>query len=269
MRRWHRKEDEHLEFSLTGQHWLRPQDAVDAPPEVRTYLKERAVIVALLLARGASEIYLRLKEPDQGTEILTRQKLNAFLRQNDLWSKLEPVEADLMLAADGRWTIRQQDGVFTWCEQLRLLRWIFGVDAEIVPFAHFPKLDCSLSRALLQPETPTRNRKPLRKPWDVRVQRDVALEYLARVVSELKARGHLSEDPELYGWAEEFRAKVFGPSSDYLAGAKTIAELDDEALRLIGSFAAARERYATYLVDQLNAVHPTPFAVWALEASAH
>ena len=99
--------------------------------------------------------------------------------------------------------------------------------------------------------------------------RDAAVEYLARVVAELKTRGHLAEDPDLNGWADEFRAKVFGPSSDYLAGAKTIAELDDQALRLIGSFAATRERYATYLVDQLNAVHPTPFAVWALEAAAH
>src|SRR5881397_2815820 len=38
MRRWHRKQDELLNFSLTGQSRLHPQDASAVSPEVRTYL---------------------------------------------------------------------------------------------------------------------------------------------------------------------------------------------------------------------------------------
>jgi hypothetical protein len=34
--------------------------------------------------------------------------------------------------ADGQWTTEQQNEVATWCEQLRLLRWTFGIDAELM-----------------------------------------------------------------------------------------------------------------------------------------
>jgi hypothetical protein len=71
----------------------------------------------------------------------------------------------------------------------------------------------------------------------------------------------IRDDPDL-GWADEFRAGVLGDSTDYLAGALTIGELDEGALRLLGWLAAARERYATYLIDQLSAPRAVPFPVW-------
>jgi hypothetical protein len=53
-----------------------------------------------------------------------------------------------------------------------------------------------------------------------------------------------------------------GDSTDYAAGPKTIAELDDAALWPLGWFASGRERYASYLVGQLNAAQPLPFSAW-------
>ena len=49
MRRWHRKQDELLNYSLTGAIRLNPQEVSDTSPQVRTYLEERALIVASLL----------------------------------------------------------------------------------------------------------------------------------------------------------------------------------------------------------------------------
>jgi hypothetical protein len=262
MRRWHRKQDELLNYSLTGRSPLRPQDVTDASPELRAYLEERALIVASLLARAASEIYLQHNQLSPGLEVVTRQTQNALLRENGLWNKLEQAEADLVSAADGRWSVEQQNQVFVWCEQLRLLRWVIGLDSELVPLAHFPTLDFSLSRDILR-RGKSQSGKPILKSWDIRVQRDVAMEYTARVVAEFKGRGLIADSPELEGWADEFRAQSLGDSTDYLAGARTIGELDDDALRRLGSFAAARDRYCAYLVDLLNAVHPFPFPTWA------
>jgi len=49
IRRWHRKQDELLNYSLTGAIRLNPQEVSDTSPQVRTYLEERALIVASLL----------------------------------------------------------------------------------------------------------------------------------------------------------------------------------------------------------------------------
>lgn len=262
MRRWHRKQDELLNTSLTGRAPLHPQDFADASPEVRRYLEERTLIIASMLARGGSEIYLQHHHVGEGNEVVTRQLQNSFLRGAGLWDKLERPEADLASAADGLWSVEQQNLVLTWCEQLRVLRWTFGLDSELVPLAHFPALDFSLSQEVLRQGRPV-TRKPLLKPWDVRVQRDFAAEYTARIVAELKTRGLIAGGPELEGWADEFRAKSIGDSTDYLAGAKTIAELDEDALRCLGAFASARERYCAYLVELLNVPQPFSFSTWA------
>lgn len=43
----------------------------------------------------------------------------------------------------------------------------------------------------------------------------------------MKARNLVPGGPDREAWADEFRAKSLGVSSDYLAGPRTIAELED------------------------------------------
>lgn len=262
IRRWHKKQDELLNYSITGQSRLHPQDASDASTEVRSYLQDRTLIIASLLARGGSEIYLHQNQLSPGSEVLTRQIQNGLLRERGLWSRLEQAEADLAAAADGRWTLDQQDRVVAWCEQLRLLRWVLRVDPELVPLQHFPALDYSLAHELLRQPEAVRNDRPMLRSWDVRGERDIAAAYMARTIAELKGRGLIVNGPQLEGWADELRAKSLGASSDYLAGSRTIGELPEPELKLIGSFAAARHLYCAYLAEQLNAIQPIPFSIW-------
>jgi hypothetical protein len=263
MRRWHKKQDEILNTSLTGQHRLRPQELAVVSESVRAYLHERALIIASLLARGASEICLANPGGTRmQAEVVTRQIQNGFLRERGLWTRLEHSEFELTSLADGRWTTIQQNQVVEWCEQLRLLRWAIGVDAEIMPLAHFPKLDFSLAMGLLRQQTREQHRQTV-EAWEVRMERDLALAYTARIVAELKARGHVQDDPDIADWADEFRAKSLGASTDYLAGARTIEDLNDDELRLLGSVAAVRERYAAYLTEQLNSTQVLPFSAWS------
>jgi hypothetical protein len=262
LNRSHRKQDELLNFSLTGTGRT-PQTGGGISSEVRNFLEERALILSSLVARAGSEIYLERNRLAPGFEVITRQTLNARLRQNGLWDKLEAPELDLVSAADGRWTEEQQHQIPMWCEQLRLLRWTLGIDGELMPLAHFPRVDFSLARDLLGARDPSISRKSMQQSWDLRVERDRAAEYTARVVAELKGRNMIADETGLEGWADRLREKSLGSSTDYLAGAKTIAELDEQDLRLLAAIAVSREQYADYLVDQLSTDRPISFESWA------
>jgi hypothetical protein len=268
VRRWHKKQDEILNTSLTGRPRPRPRELAVISKSVRSYLHERAVIIASLLSRGASEICLA-NQGEAGTQaqVVTRQIQNALLRERGLWPKLEHSELELASVADGQWTAMQRNQLVEWCEQLRLLRLVIGVDAEIMPLAHFPKLDFSLALELPRQQAIEQRRQTV-EAWEVRIERDVASQYTARIVSELKARGQIQDNPDVADWAHEFCAKSLGASIDYLAGPKTIADLNDSELRLLGSVAAARERYAAYLTEQLDLDGVVPFSAWCKNAQA-
>jgi hypothetical protein len=268
MRRWHRKQNELLNYSLTGQTVRDLDGKFDLAPPVRTYLEDRALIIASLLARSVSEIHVHQQEDHDLSDIFTRQFLNGFLREHGLWDKLELDEADLVIAADGRWTSEQEGSVVLWSEQLRLLRWVLGLDTEIVPLWHYTAVDFRLSLDLIRSAPTVRAKKSTVGPWDIRMQRDVAMDYIARVIAELKTRGVVPPGPELDGWADELRAKSLGDSVDLLAGARTIAELNENALRLLGTLAAARERYASYLLEQLDSPEPVAFSSWEVRRAA-
>ena len=258
-----RRQDELLSYSLTSSPRRTSDRTAHVSQAVRNYLAERASIVGSLIARAASEIYIHHNELSPGMQVMTRQVQNALLRDRELWEKLEPPERALTVLADGRWSTEQQNEVTSWCERLRLLRWVLGLDAELVPLAHFPKIDFALSLDLPGPEDILRQSKRVLGSWDVRGERDIALAYTARAFAELKARGLITVDPKLEDWADEFRKESLGASKDYVAGTKTIEELDDEALRMFAATAAARERYAAYLVDQLGAKNPSSFHIWS------
>jgi hypothetical protein len=262
MRRWNRKQDEILNYSLTGKANPSSTGVFNLSPSVRTYLEDRALIVASLQARGASEVHIHHNLHDEAGEILTRQVLNGFLRQHGLWEKLEAVEVDLASVADGLWTSSQEGYLITWCEQIRLLRWALGVDPQIVPLWHYPTLDLKESQDLLHGGVTVRGRSSQVGPWDIRMQRDVAVDYIARVAAELKVRGARPAGPEVEGWAEELRAKSLGDSVDLLAGARTIAEMTQDGLKTLGSLAIAREQYASYLIEQFGANEPIEFSSW-------
>jgi hypothetical protein len=263
LRRSHRRQDELLNFSLTGRGRPDTSGAGDVSPAVRRHLEERALIVGSLVARAGSEMCLRLNEVPPGLEAMARQNLNTLLRQNGLWDRLEPAEAELMSAADGRWSPEQRYEVAKWCEQLRLLRWALGVDAELMPLAHFPKVDFSLAYDLLRRHKLPQPSGPTRGCWEIRVEREISSGYTARVVAEFRGRGLMPSTPELQGWADQVRGKFLGASSDYLAGSETVGELDDATLRQLIGISHARERYAAYLVDQLSAEVPFSFAAWS------
>jgi hypothetical protein len=263
LRRMRGNDDDVAAFSITGGPARR--QAVEST-RVRDYLYERLLIVASLLARAGSERYLEQHTIPPGAEVITRQLHNTLLREKGVWEKVEPAERDLLIVADGQWTTEQQSRLVAWCEELRLLRWVLRLDAELVPLAHFPSVDCSIAGDVLTGR-PLPDVTPLGS-WDVRPERDVALAYAARSIAELKARSLLHSGSAPTDWAVEYRAECLGESTDFLAGARTIADLNEQELKTLAAMSCARERYAAYLVEQLGATTPVSFTLWSSEPTA-
>ena len=229
-------------------------------PVIRHYLQERASILGSLISRAASEVYLQNHQLAPGTHAITRQAQNSLLRGFGLWEKLEPGEAGLMAAADGLWSIEQQNSVVVWCEQLRLLRWLLGIDSELTPLAHFPQIDFSLSENLPSPEQTGGEFRPVE---DVRMERDVAMAYTARVIAEFKGRGMIGSEAGIDDWAGKLREESLGASTDYLAGSQTVGDLGEMALKMLGVVSAARERFASYLLELMDQAAPSSFTSWS------
>src|SRR5205807_1866755 len=103
------------------------------------YLIERATIIASLVRRAASEVHIQRSSARAG--VITRQIENQLLRRHGLWEKLEQPELEMVSVEDGLWATQQQNGIVEWCEQLRLLRWVLRLDAELMPLEHFPQPD--------------------------------------------------------------------------------------------------------------------------------
>jgi hypothetical protein len=255
LRRRNQRDGELLNYSITGNASAPSQPAAMAQP-VREFLARRAHIVQALIMRAGAEINRRDER-----EGVMRQIHNSRLRELDLWDNLEPNECGLMSSPEGSWTQVQQSELVTWCEQLRLLRWVLGVDAELVPLMHFPQADPALMEGLPDLAALSGNSGG-QSSWNMRIEKDIALGYAARVIAELKARNLIVSNSELDEWASQLRDAHLGESSDLLAGAKSVGSLSDSDLMLFARIAITRERYGAYLVDQLAADKPIPHSAW-------
>jgi hypothetical protein len=254
MKRFHRRQDEALNFSITGAQPRQPNADAAVSEEVREHLVERLTITAALLIRSGSERYLSEHTVPQGAEVQTRQVHNRILRQHGLWDKLAAEERDLLMLPDGEWPHDQPKRVIEWSEQLRLLRWVLRIDRELAPLAHVPPIDFVLASEVLEGKA-VATQPPL-PSWDIRPEHDVAEVYHARTLAELQGRGLAADNASFAAWADTVRAQFQGDSQDLTAGAGTVADLDDDQLHYLAALSAAREQYASELVERLGAEQP-------------
>ncbi|WP_321472152.1 DUF4272 domain-containing protein [uncultured Paludibaculum sp.] len=255
LRRSHEIDQQMLTFSLTGRPEAEPSQPDQTSAAVGLYLAKRAAILSCLIGRAGSEILHK----DGKVEGVTRQVQNTWLRENGLWQELEENEGALMSAADATWAGADRDSIVVWCERLRLLRWVLGMDPQLEPLEHFPRPDLRLMQGLHErPEAPQASVMP----WDVRVEREKAAAYHARLVAEFQVRKLLPQDPEMEAWSSTLLEQYAGSSTDYLAGTKTIGELEEPELRLLAETVFARVQYAMYLELQLSSDAPISFGSW-------
>jgi hypothetical protein len=228
---------------------------------LRGYVTDRARIVAALLDRAGTEIYLKDHEVPDGSEIIARQRQNQLLIKSGTWQKLRRDEADLLSAPDRAWSQEQCNTSLTWCEQIRLLRWTLRIDDEIMPLAHFPPLDFTLAKL---PGEIAETDTPMLLASELRAEREIAKGYLARLVAESASRKLIHSTPQLDKWSAELRSAVSGPSTDFWIGTRTVHDLDDREVSFLLATANARHDYAAYLVALLGSETPLAYTDWKI-----
>lgn len=257
VRRSNRRSDEFLRTSIIGRPAATSHPPTNAPA-VRQFLAERMNIETSFVVRMLSELEQYWHQLPNGSDL--RSVLNQLLRQQDLWNRLEPDEAELAALPHGTWPAAHTDRIFERVERLRLLRWVLQYDEELLPLASFPALDAALIKKLeagFQPaETPV-----VRESWEIRGERDTAGLYLARALAELDSR-HLLPAAQLPEAFADLRASLAGPSTDLLVGTRTIDELSDTELQQFMATAVARLHYADYLIWFLASQQSVSFTRW-------
>lgn len=257
--RWRLNSDENQPIVLGDA--LRPKRGEEVSPQTIAYLRKRLRIIASLAQRAASEIGLHTTAQSGIRGV--REEQNTLLRQLGLWDDLEPGERELVSSPDGAWTDEQRSAVPSWLEQLRLLRWVLGIDGEIAPLNWQLQPDFALIRGLNQQHFSVAH------GWaDIALQRDIAAGYAARIAAEQKYRSLEnfpgSVESELIALRDEFT----GDSTDLLVGTKTIKDLDNSDLSLHEFLSWSRFHYAGYLLALLETNRITPFSEWGVEINA-
>jgi hypothetical protein len=251
LRHRYKQQDQVLSASITPRPEIAP---TNNDPRMRAYLVDRAAILAVLLARVGSEAYISEKELPEATEVITRQSLLTFLRENGLWEKLEVPEVELLSAPDGQWSRSQiQEGAVAYSEQLRLLRWTLQIDLFLAAISRSACPDYKQCKEFIEHYSEVQNDTALLSSWDLRVARDHAWSFVSSNLTRVGS----------------------GATSDSSSEASSVAGAHgtpDETSkgpqegRVTISFEGARSfqrcEYAAYLTDLLIAGQPVSFREW-------
>jgi hypothetical protein len=231
-------------------------------PVLRKFLEERAVILASLISRGASEIAAIQGAWSEEQQLEARQQQNELLRHRGLWEHLEPTEQLLATSAQGTWSEEDAAMTYTWCEQLRMLRWVLGMDQSLKPLEETSGPDWDAVHQTLDAHFDPEHRRPMLAPWDVRIARDKAAEYTARVLAEYAHRGQIEDRDTDTASLLRWRDFVDGTARDLQVDQVPIADLDGETLQWVASISSVRWQYGAYLVDLLTDAETVSLADW-------
>ena len=174
---------------------------------------------------------------------------------------MEADERSLAALGPNTWSLKDCSPLTAWCEQLRVLRWLLGVDGELAPIASSPTNYKEIANLALSVQAT----KICRVSSELQDVRDLAWAYFIRIAAELQHRSLLS-DTSLKSQAREelndFRAGVLGESEDFLLGAETVAASSSQLLLQIFALSWARYQYVAYLADLLNAESLITMPTW-------
>lgn len=260
IRRANRRGQLVLQYSLVAPVASNTELRTEEHPGIRQYLLHRAAILCAITSRAAGELAMGTSQVASGDATAVRAAVNQVLRARGLWNHLESEDRQLLFAPSGSWSMAEKSRFPQFCEQLRLLRWVLALDVELMPLAHKPVPDSRLAAGLLEPEPPCVRRQTAVERWELRRKRDIALNYAARIVSELHKRGMIEgglPKPVLAPQAD------LGASTDLLVNAKTISELDNADLQSLAFTALARLRYTMYVMDILETKKIVSFGIWS------
>ncbi len=181
-----------------------------------------------------------------------RRRTLDLARSPGLWEEFTDEERDLLMAQEGSWAWEQVWPRVVRGEDVRVLRWVVGMDRVLVPFEFLkpdlvPAVEISVKPDLV-------NGERCMAPYDLRPAETMAQNMFARCLADGAARGWLEvtepeERRQLLDLADRAGADESG---DLLIGSETVGKASLEQVRWIGQAALRRVIVLAGVIRYLN-----------------
>jgi hypothetical protein len=218
----------------------------------RTKLARELLKTAILVDRAGFEALHREGKILPAHLGICRRRTLDLAQRTGLWEDFTGSEQALLLSQEGSWEWKDTWPLVLRVEDVRVLRWVVGIDSVLVPFEFLkpdltPALELTVKPALL-----TGNR--CMAPYDLRPAQTMAQAMVARCLADGAERGWLEvkdagEREQLLNLAEKMS---WDESSDLLIGTTTVGKAGLEQVRWVTQAALRRLWVLTGVIGYLN-----------------
>jgi hypothetical protein len=222
----------------------------EAARELLTYFRDLTLVYAVTINRANSEAFLKQKELPEGVEVISRRVLLDMLRSRRLWDRISSYDREAMMIADGHWDWETINHAVSKTEELRLLRWLLGVDPYLPAVGQ--QLDMPARLAFDITNAPEKLLKTkLRDLSDLRIAQNTANVYFLRCIAEGVSRGiFAAPTEEIRTWATEASDTLGGDhNEDLLLGRELVSEADDDLLMRGFERSRQRDNFLKWLIS--------------------
>ena len=183
---------------------------------------------------------------------VTRQRSLGVARSEEHWDGFSAREQDLLISAEGSWEWDEIQEGTQQVENVRVMRWVVGIDEVLVPF-EFLKYDLTPALEVTAMGRSLKGDRCLAS-YDLRPAQTMARAMVTRGIAEGVRRGLLdnieAEERRQYLLVAERMAADEG--EDLLIGTESVAQADWEDIRWVVQAAVRREKALSALIDYLN-----------------
>ena len=248
IRRGHAKEDASLLTLSARVSAAPPSDLSNHRRQIASALLH---LPAMVDRAGTEALHQQSKMAPGNIGAGRRRSLDVAMRP-DVWLNVPVADRDLLRSAEGSWT---WDEVWPWivrAEDVRVLRWVLGIDEVLTPF-EFLRPDLTVAIELtLKPERA--DGTTCLASYDLRPEQTMAQTMVTRCVGEGIHRGQLDEPDEAAREELVAMAQSLGSSedADLLAGTEIVGKASWDRISWVGQAALRRLKVLTALIDYLN-----------------
>ena len=229
--------------------------------EVRTFLAQQALVLAVFLDRAASEAFLKQNPVPEGQEVISRRRHLELLRSIGAWERLAENDRHAMIDDNGTWEWERINRVMPILEPLRLLRWILRVDFYLPLIGEQLQLDAKIAGELVLEPAKVSKDKTVATISMIENGRNAARQFVLRCTAELISRGsEQAKDEEIRAWATQTSARLSGDhNTDLLLDNKLVSEAAEERVRWARALASTRVNFLDWTIQLLEGnVKPGP-----------
>ena len=247
IRRGYARDDESL-LSLSTRQPVAPSDLA----EHRHRIAAELLHLAAMVDRAGTEALHRQQQVAPENIGNTRRRALNCASKPEVWEIVPEADRELLRSAEGSW---EWETIWPWItrsEDVRVLRWVLGIDQVLTPF-EFLRSDLTVAVELtLRPDRV--NGDVCLAAYDLRPEQTIAQTMVARCIAEGIQRGLLDEtDVEARRQMVELAENMgSGENADLLAGSETVGQAKWDRIIWLGQAALRRTRVLTALIGYLN-----------------